>query len=221
MSCFLLVVVFWVFSVCLHEYGHAIVAYYGGDRSVAEKGYLSMNPVYYAHPVTSFLLPMLFMVMGGIGLPGGAVYIDRRLLRSRNWETAVSLAGPAMNLLLAIVVALTLKFLLIPHYPLHVATAALAFVLELQISAIFFNLIPVPPLDGFQAIEPWLSREWRGHLLPMSNYGIFVLFVVFQSVPAVNRIFWSCIWTVMSWMGVDPMFGYRGQELFHFFHFWG
>ncbi len=100
---FLVVVVLWVFSVCLHEFGHAWVAYRGGDDTVVEKGYLSMNPVHYAHPVTSFLLPMLFMVVGGIGLPGGAVYINKHLLRSRGWETGVSLAGPAMNLALVIV----------------------------------------------------------------------------------------------------------------------
>ena len=98
MSCFLIVVVIWVFSVCLHEYGHAWVAYRGGDHTVEEKGYLSMNPIRYADPVTSFILPMVFMMVGGIGLPGGAVYINRHLLRSRNWETGVSLAGPAMIL---------------------------------------------------------------------------------------------------------------------------
>src|SRR5271169_5135477 len=106
MACFLLVVVVWVFSVFLHEYGHAKVAQLGGDYTVEEKGYLSMNPIHYAHPVLSFVLPMIFMMAGGIGLPGGAVYIDHRLLRSRAWETYVSLAGVTMNLILVIIVAL-------------------------------------------------------------------------------------------------------------------
>ena len=94
MTCFLIVVVIWVFSVCLHEYGHAKVAYHGGDTTVEEKGYLSMNPVHYAHPVMSFVLPVIFVVLGGLALPGGAVYINRELLRSRGWATGVSLAGP-------------------------------------------------------------------------------------------------------------------------------
>ncbi|MDB6023354.1 MAG: Zn-dependent protease [Pedosphaera sp.] len=217
MSCFLIVVVIWVFSVCLHEYGHAIVAYHGGDHTVEEKGYLSMNPVYYAHPVTSFLLPMLFMVVGGIGLPGGAVYINRHLLRSRGWETAVSLAGPAMNLIIAIIITLLLRFFLIPYYPTHIATEALAFALVLQFSAILFNLIPIPPLDGFQAIEPWLSQQWREHLLPMANYGMFVLFALFWYVEPFYRAFWSTVRGIISFLGVDPGLAAAG---FHAFRFW-
>ncbi len=216
MSCFLIVVVIWVFSVCLHEYGHALVAYHGGDHTVEEKGYLSMNPVHYAHPVTSFLLPMLFLVAGGIGLPGGAVYINRQLLRSRNWETAVSLAGPAMNLIEVIVITLVLRLFLIPHYPSHIATFAMAFALQLEISAILFNLIPVPPLDGFQALEPWLSQQWREHLLPMSNYGMFILFAAFWYVEPLNLAFWSCVWSISNFMGVDAEMGYHGYELFKF-----
>lgn len=216
MSCFLIVVVIWVFSVCLHEYGHAIVAYYGGDTSVEEKGYLSMNPIYYAHPVTSFLLPMLFMIAGGLALPGGAVYINRHLLRSRGWETGCSLAGPAMNLIIAIVITLLLRLVLIPHYPEHIATAALAFALDLQISAILFNLIPIPPLDGYQAIEPWLVHEWREQLLPLSQYGIFILFVLFQSVPALNHAFWMVVSSITNFLGVPPELGYVGYLTFQF-----
>lgn len=216
MSCFLIVVVIWIFSVCLHEYGHAIVAYHGGDTSVEEKGYLSMNPVHYAHPVTSFVLPIIFVVAGGIGLPGGAVYINRQLLKSKGWETAVSLAGPAMNLIIVIAVVLLLRLFLIPHYPTHVATYALAFVLQLQISAILFNLIPCPPLDGFQAIEPWLSQNWREQLLPLGNYGLFILFMLFWNVPALNYAFWFCVWGISNLLGVDAEMGYHGYELFKF-----
>src|SRR5438552_3895506 len=104
MECFIIVTVLWVFSVCLHEFGHAWVAYQGGDYTVREKGYLTMNPLRYTHPVYSLLMPVIFMMMGGIGLPGGAVYIEHHLLRSRAWETGVSLAGPFMNLLLVLVI---------------------------------------------------------------------------------------------------------------------
>ena len=106
---FIIVLVGWVFSLCLHEFSHALVAYYGGDTTVREKGYLTFNPLKYTHPVYSLLLPLLFLVLGGIGLPGGAVYIETWRLRSRGWISAVSLAGPTANLLLAIVLGLVLR----------------------------------------------------------------------------------------------------------------
>jgi Zn-dependent protease len=215
-SCFLIVVVGWVFSVCLHEFGHAWVAMKGGDYTVEEKGYLSMNPVHYVHPVTSFLLPMLFMAMGGIGLPGGAVYINRHLLRSRGWDTGVSLAGPAMNLILVVVLTLLLRLVFIPHFPESTATNALAFLLVLQISAILFNLIPVPPLDGFQALAPWLPGQWEEAVMPLASNGLFILFLVFRYVQPVNDAFWSTIYGICSHLGVDPIYAVQGQMEFRF-----
>src|SRR3990170_3823694 len=107
---FLIVLAGWIFSLCLHEFAHALVAYRGGDYTVREKGYLTFNPIKYTHPVYSLLLPMLFLLMGGIGLPGGAVYIEKWRLRSKAWETAVSLAGPAANGLLALILGVILNF---------------------------------------------------------------------------------------------------------------
>src|SRR5512143_200528 len=107
---FLVVIIGWIFSLCLHEFSHALVAYYGGDYTVRDKGYLTFNPLKYTHPVYSIVLPLLFVLAGGIGLPGGAVYIERWRLRSRAWETAVSLAGPFANALLALILGIVLQF---------------------------------------------------------------------------------------------------------------
>ena len=162
MECFIVVTVLWVFSVCLHEFGHAVAAYYGGDHTVREKGYLTLNPLHYTHPVYSLVMPVLFMMLGGIGLPGGAVYIERHLLRSRAWETGVSLAGPAMNVLLILLIGLGFKLGLLQNDPGSLASVSLGFLMQLQISAVLLNLLPVPPLDGFQAIAPWLPPRMRG-----------------------------------------------------------
>ncbi len=72
-------------SLCLHEFGHALAAYLGGDTSVRDAGYLTLNPLKYSHPLLSIIMPVLFLMMGGIGLPGGAVYINRHALRSSTW----------------------------------------------------------------------------------------------------------------------------------------
>src|SRR5579871_1775966 len=133
---FIVVVVLWVFSVCLHEFGHALVAYWGGDHTVKDKGYLTMNPIHYTHPVYSILVPLFFMLIGGIGLPGGAVYIEDRLLRSRWWEMAVALAGVTMNLLLVILISTCFRLGLLQNDPGSMPSVALGFVLQLQIWSI-------------------------------------------------------------------------------------
>src|SRR5262245_26827494 len=164
MECFFIVAILWVFSLSLHEFGHAWMAYRAGDYTVAEKGYLTMNPVRYLHPVQSLLLPLIFVMLGGIGLPGGAVYVNRAMLRSRAWDTAVSLAGPAMDILLIFVLGFAFKLELIPPDRSKLATISLAFVLALLIGSVLLNLLPVPPLDGFQAIAPWLPQDMRERL---------------------------------------------------------
>ena len=100
---FVFVAASWVITLCLHEFGHAIVAYRNGDLSVAHRGYLTLDPLRYTHALFSIVLPLLFVLLGGIGLPGGAVFIDRRALRTRFARTAVSAAGPLMNLAVAVV----------------------------------------------------------------------------------------------------------------------
>ena len=84
----------WIVSLCLHEFGHALAAYLGGDHAVADTGYLTLDPLKYTDPVLSLVLPILYLFLGGFGLPGGAVYIRTGLLRSAAWASVVSAAGP-------------------------------------------------------------------------------------------------------------------------------
>ncbi len=77
LAVFLFVTSAWVVSLCLHEYAHARTALHGGDVTVGAKGYLTLNPLKYTHAALSIVLPVLFVIMGGIGLPGGAVFIER------------------------------------------------------------------------------------------------------------------------------------------------
>src|SRR5690606_41186678 len=84
----------WMVSLCLHEFGHAYLAYRSGDRSVASKGYLTLNPFKYSDAVLSFLIPVVFIMLGGIGLPGGAVWIERHAIRGRLRHSLISAAGP-------------------------------------------------------------------------------------------------------------------------------
>jgi len=203
MECFYIVTVAWVLSVCLHEFGHAWVAYKGGDYTVKDKGYFTLNPLKYTDPVGSLLLPILFVALGGIGLPGGAVYIDRSLLRSRKWETAMSLAGPAVNVVFVLAIGALFKFGAIKPDPDSLVSVSLAFLLYLQISAVLLNLLPLPPLDGFQAIAPWLPEQVRAQGYANATVAQFVLFIGLCFVPAVNHAFWGVVLSVTELLGVD------------------
>ena len=216
LNCFFIVTILWVFSVCLHEFGHAWAAYRGGDYTVRNKGYLTMNPFKYLHPVYSIAMPVVFLMLGGIGLPGGAVYIERQLLRSRGWDCWVSLAGPAMNVALIGLIALGFKAGFIPYESGHIASYSMAFLLELQISALFLNLLPIPPLDGFQAIAPWLPAEVRERMLAASNYTLLILFVVLWNVKPLHGAFWDAVDWTCSAMGVSPVLAAQGYWAFRF-----
>ena len=214
---FLIVLAGWIFSLCLHEFSHALVAYKGGDYTVKEKGYLSFNPLKYTDPYFSILLPILFLVIGGIGLPGGAVYIDRSLLRSRGRDTAVSLAGPAANLVLVLIIGALFKFGAVKPDPSSLAAVSLAFLLHLQITAVLLNLLPLPPLDGFGALAPWLSESARQRGYANSTVALFVLFIALSFVPAVNNAFWGAV------LGIDELFGIDRDLLrvgWRTFRFW-
>src|SRR5512133_2983415 len=196
---FLIVILGWVFSLCLHEFSHALTAYYGGDYTVKDKGYLTFNPLKYTHPVYSLLLPMLFLLMGGIGLPGGAVYIERWRLKSRNWETAVSLAGPFSNALLALILGLILR--LGPGNASGI-WPGLAFLAFLQISAVVLNLIPLPPFDGFGALEPYLPMDVRVKLAQTQGMLSWVVLILLWQVPFIGNAFWGFVGLLARLAGV-------------------
>jgi Zn-dependent protease len=210
---FIVVLVGWVFSLCLHEFSHALVAYYGGDTTVREKGYLTFNPLKYTHPVYSLLLPLLFLMLGGIGLPGGAVYIETWRLRSRGWMTAVSLAGPTANLLLAIVLGVILHFAPVTNSGIWPGLGFLAF---LQVSALVLNLIPLPPFDGFGAIEPYLPVNLRTNLVQTRGMLSFAVFFLLWYVPFINNAFWSLVFTLAQLTGVPLQLAQLGLSGFQF-----
>ena len=213
---FPLVLVGWIVSLCLHEFAHAVVAYRGGDVSVRGKGYLTLNPLRYVNVQYSIIMPLVFLLLGGIGLPGGAVYIEKHRLHSPKWASAVSLAGPTANALVALLLAM--PFWVLPASLFDNAFGmALAFLAFLQVSAVFLNLLPIPGLDGFGIIAPFLPRETQRQIAQVGSMAAIVLFALFL-VPAFNRFFFSGVYSVTQALGVPPELAYLG---YHAFRFWG
>ena len=210
---FAIVLFGWIFSLCLHEFSHALVAYLGGDYTVREKGYLTFNPLKYTHPLFSIVLPLLFLVMGGIGLPGGAVYIERWRIRNRFLLSLMSLAGPLSNLLVAVILGLILRYS--PSIPIAYLPG-LSFLLVLQVSAVLFNSIPLPPFDGYNVLEPFLPSVIRTQMDQFASVAIWVILLLFWFVPAVSSSFWETVYTVSTVLGVDWGWVISGLERFRF-----
>lgn len=211
---FVLVIGGWIVSLCLHEFGHAFTAWRFGDHDAAMRGYLSLNPFKYSNPMLSMVLPLLFIAMGGIGLPGGAVWV--RTGGMTKWQrTAVSLAGPFTNLVLAVLlVGATGLFDLEGH---TVFWSGLAFLGLLQVMAVVLNIIPIPPLDGYGALEPHLSPALQRTLDPLKQYGFFILLFILIA-PPLNGWFFSFVLGVYDLLGGDRPLAGQGYNLTLFWH---
>jgi Zn-dependent protease len=212
---FPLVLAGWLVSLCLHELGHAIVAYHSGDRSVRAKGYLTLDVLRYTHWQYSIVLPLVFLALGGIGLPGGAVYVKTRALRSRLNRALVSAGGPAATLA---VLAILLAILGASRGRLETTPAlyeALAFLAFLQLTALIFNLLPVPGLDGWGILDPWLPRKMRD--LGRRAAGIApLLLILLLFLPPVNRAFWNGVFALSGIAGIETWAIALGRSLFEF-----
>ncbi|MEY7974413.1 site-2 protease family protein [Saccharomonospora xinjiangensis] len=209
---FLLVIGGWALSLTLHEFGHAFVAYKGGDHGVAAKGYLSMDIRRYTDPVMSLVLPLIILAIGGIPLPGGAVWINRGALRSRTVSSWVSLAGPLSNLALGVALTAIVATVSMPPG----LFAGLSYLASLQILAFVINILPVPGLDGFGAIEPYLSPQAREFGAKARPWAPLVLFALVLGVPAVGEALWSLTDTVFAAVGGDSFAAAVGQYVFMF-----
>ncbi|HEY1179648.1 MAG TPA: site-2 protease family protein [Phytomonospora sp.] len=211
---FLFVLAGWVVSLCLHEFGHALTAYKGGDHTIPEKGYLTLNPLKYTHAVLSIILPLVFVILGGIGLPGGAVWVQRGLLRSKKVDSAVSAMGPASNALFAVVLGVLLASGALDGAGLGLR-AAVAYLAMLQVTATILNLLPIPGLDGFGILEPWLPPEYSRNVAKIAPFGILVVFVLLWH-PVVNRYFFDFVYWLLGLLGVDSALVSAGASLFRF-----
>ena len=215
---FLFIVAGWIVSLCLHEYAHAVAAFVSGDRSVASRGYLTLNPLKYTHPFLSIVLPLVFVLLGGIGLPGGAVWVDHGAIRSRLRDSLVSFAGPATNLLFTFLLTIPIV-LFYDVFGLHTAFwAAMAFLAFLQLTATLINFLPIPGIDGGNIYQPWLSPGGQQAFRAVAPWGFVILFALLWS-PVLNRYFFDVVYTIGNAIGLPDVLVSDGYTLFRFWTF--
>jgi Zn-dependent protease len=213
---FILVIAGWVVSLCLHEFGHAFTAWRFGDRDIALRGYLDLDPRRYTSPLLSIAVPIAITAIGGIGLPGAAVYL-RTSFMTATQRTLVSLAGPAANLMLAVLLLEVTNLYFDPMHP--VLWAGVAFLGFLQITALLLNLLPIPGLDGYNALEPHLSPETQRALAPFKPYGFLLLFILLIA-PPLNQWFFGMVDWFFELSGVPRLLWQAGAGLTQFWRLW-
>jgi Zn-dependent protease len=216
---FAFVMVGWILSVMAHEFSHAAVAWLGGDRTVAEKGYLSFDPRRYGDLGVSLMIPLLALAMGGVGFPGGAVYIRQDLIRGRLWRSASSLAGPAATFAILLLLSFGLSFWLgwgLGGEGPIVLFEALTVLGFLQAMALILNLLPIPGLDGFGAIRPFLPASLAPHIRKAEGLVMVAMLLVIFVVPGASAALFRAAATLSVWLGLDLDALRAGWGAFHF-----
>ncbi len=187
-----------LFSMVAHEYAHGYAALRQGDPTALAMGRLTLNPLKHIDPFFTVLMPlMVFMLSGGRVIFGGAkpVPVDPRNYRDfKRGDLIVSSAGIVTNLalfLVCLVASIAVGALagVVPASTgiLAVLQRMLFWGVWLNLLLAFFNLIPMPPLDGSHLLYHVLPREWQPAYRRIARYGVLVLMAVILIVP---RVLW-------------------------------
>lgn len=179
-----------LFSVMIHEIAHGSVALAQGDPTAKYAGRLTLNPLKHLDPMGSVIIPimMLVLTMGHGPIFGWAkpVPVNPALFKDRKWgELKVSLAGPAVNFLIAIIFGLALRFIQLPE------TWATLFGIICIYNFLWgiFNLVPIPPLDGSHILFSFLPDRFIRFKYQFAQYG-FLILVAFLFLGGLNVVYY-------------------------------
>jgi Zn-dependent protease len=144
------------------------------------------------------------------------VWIDRSAIRDRTALSVVSAAGPLTNLVLAVVLLYPLGAGWIDPAGRVFFATGLAWLGVLQIAAAFLNLLPVPGLDGYGIVEPYLPLDLRVRLAPIAGWSLIIVFFLLWRIDALNQFFWDRVFGLSDTLGVSAIFPVCGQFTFEF-----
>jgi Zn-dependent protease len=189
-------------AIVFHEVAHGFMAYKLGDPTAKNAGRLSLNPLKHIDPFGTVLMPLLLLAMGGpvFGYAKPVPYNPRYFKNIRKGDMMVGLAGPAANLIMALVG--TLVLFVVAHVDAQVTQSSLVYYVEvacylfimLNLYLMFFNLIPLPPLDGSSILLFFLPKKYLPQYYKVQQYAMPIFLIVVILLP--------------SFLHVDPVGAY-------------
>ena len=190
-------IIMWILAfvpaIVLHEMGHAVAAYKLGDPTAKRNGRISFNPIRHIDPFGTVLLPLLLVLanMPVFGYAKPVPYNPRYFKDPKKGELIVGLAGPAANLVQALAGALIafVIYLVVPasefYYasPLNYVMSFLYMYVQVNLFLMFFNIIPIPPLDGSSIFAFILPRKYLNSYYKIQPWAMPVFMIVLILLP--------------------------------------
>jgi len=200
-------------SIVLHEIAHGYVALLFGDHTAQRQGRITLNPIAHIDPLWTIAIPILaYFLSNGTFIIGGAkpVPVDpRNYRRPVLGDICVSVAGVAVNFLIAVTMILLLNIVHIVSGNLtgSLAVYVLLHVALLNIVLAMFNLIPIPPLDGSHLFKYLLPLEFRSRYEMLGRTGAgFIILILVINIPGLWNIFSTAFFGVRDFLLANLIF---------------
>ena len=186
-----------VLSATFHEYAHGFVAYKLGDSTAKNAGRLTLNPIAHLDLMGTVVIPLFLLFYAGIfiGWAKPVPYNPYNLKDQRYGSLKVGIAGPGMNLLIALILGIFLRIVISGIFGFGIFSnfflEMVGLIVYINIFLALFNLIPIPPLDGSKIFMDLFPKA-RYVIMQFGFLGIFIalLLAFFILSPLAKFIFW-------------------------------
>jgi Zn-dependent protease len=191
-------------AIVLHEYAHGWMAFKLGDSTAKNAGRLTLNPLKHVDPVGTIAIPLVLLILNFMGFPlflfGWAKPVPVNFMNLRNPKQSmiwVGMAGPIINVIIALVLSLCIKLNL---FPAVASWLVLAVFINLLLAV--FNMIPVPPLDGSRLVMGLLPMKHVRSYAKLEPYGILIV-VVLLYLGLFQKVIVPIIFLIGKMLGVN------------------
>ena len=198
-----------IIAIVFHEVAHGWVALALGDTTARDRGRLTLNPIRHVDPIGTLLVPGALALFGGpvFGWAKPVPVNQAQLDNPRYGMMAVAAAGPATNILLALIGAVVFGIVAgftinfggtVPEWMMN----AFAFFILINAFLALFNMLPIPPFDGSHIVGGLMPRRWARHWQKLQAMGMLLIFVLIAATWAFPEARWveTVVFPPVEWL---------------------